>query len=126
VFANVEIHAATLWSALASGLGLGWAQPVTPPALTHVADYNFAQGDSFDFSALTSTFHGSWANDARIVRAVEDPSGSFATLQVNASRLGSNWVDVAQIDGAHAGDAVNVLIDGPAVHLAQLHVGLLV
>jgi hypothetical protein len=57
---------------------------------------------------------------------VEDPSGSFATLQVNASRLGSNWVDVAQIDGAHAGDAVNVLIDGPAVHLAQLHVGLLV
>jgi hypothetical protein len=100
----------------------------TPSPLTHVADYSFAEGDSFDFSALTSAFHGLPANDASIVRAVEDPSGTFATLQVNAAGPWSkidSWVDVAQIDGAHAGDAVSVLIDSQAVHLAQIHVGLL-
>jgi hypothetical protein len=74
-----------------------------------------------------------------IARAVEDSSGQFATLQVNTSpdttfmgiggsaAHGANWTSVAQIDGAHAGDAVNVLVDSnAAVHLAQLHVGLLV
>jgi hypothetical protein len=104
-------------------------QAATPPALTHVIDYSFAEGDTFDFSALTSAFHGLAANDASIVRAVEDHSGTFATLQVNAAGPWSktdSWVDVAQIDGAHAGDAVSVLIDGHAVHLAQIHVGLLV
>jgi VCBS repeat-containing protein len=143
VFANLDIHATTPWSLVSALWG---APPVTPPALTHVADYSFAQGDSFDFSALTSAFHGSWASDAQIVRAVEDPSGTFATLQVNASgpsiaswfnmllqgnsngpsNSTASWVDVAQLDGAHAGDAVSVLIDGHAAHLAQIHVGLLV
>jgi len=38
-----------------------------------------------------------------------------------------NWVNVAQLDGAHAGDSVNVLIDSHhSVHLAQIHVDLLV
>ena len=72
------------------------------------------------------------ADDAMIVRAVEDASGQFATLQVNATDPGAppstpNWVSVAQIDGVHAGDAVNVMVDShSAVHLAQIHVGLLV
>jgi Ca2+-binding RTX toxin-like protein len=109
------------------------ASAQTPPPLTHVADYSFAQGDIFDFSALTSQFHGSGTSDALVVRAVEDSSGSFAMLQVNTantsmgSKVGSTWVDVAQLDGAHAGDAVNVLIDNHATtHLAQIHVDLLV
>jgi len=70
-------------------------------------------------------------------RGVADVSINFtwgidmasATLQVNAngpwSKLPS-WVNVAQLDGAHAGDDVSVLIDSHAVHLAQVHVGLLV
>jgi hypothetical protein len=102
------------------------------PAVTHVMDYSFAEGDRFDFSALTSQFHASGVDDNLIVRAVEDASGTFATLQVHkgdapgASSAG-NWVDVAQIGGAHTGDAVNVLVDShAAVHLAQVHVGLLV
>ena len=113
VFANVDIHAATA------------------PPLTHVADYHFAERDAFDFSALTSAFHGSAISDASVVRAVEDPSGTFATLQVNTSdgRLDkgiSTWVDVVQLDGAHAGDDVSVLIDShAAVHVAHLHAGLL-
>ncbi len=95
-------------------------------------DYSYAEGDRFDFSALTSQFHATGFSDGMIVRAVEDGSGQFATLQVNANDpygppAAANWVSVAQIDGAHSGDAVNVLIDSHSgVHLAQIHVGLLV
>jgi hypothetical protein len=103
----------------------------TPAQVTHVADYHAAEGDTFDFSAITSQFHNSSVSDALVVRAVEDSSGKFATLQVDhIDPMGlpqaPNWVNVAQIDGAHAGDAVNVLIDNHSVHLAQIHVDLLV
>jgi hypothetical protein len=112
VFANVDLHAAT------------------PLPLTHVADYSFAQGDTLDFSALTSQFHYSNIADASLLRVVEDASGTFATVQVNTSaamRGGATWTTVAQLDGAHAGDDVGVLIDSQAaVHVAHLHAGLLV
>jgi hypothetical protein len=104
----------------------------TPAQITHVADYSAAQGDTFDFSALTSAFHNSSVSDSLVVRAVEDASGKFATLQVDhIDPMGlpsaPNWVSVAQLDGAHAGDAVNILIDNHhSVHLAQIHVDLLV
>jgi hypothetical protein len=104
----------------------------TPAQVTHVADYHAAEGDTFDFSAITSQFHNSGVNDALVVRAVEDASGKFAMLQVDhIDPMGlpsaPNWVNVAQLDGAHAGDAVNVLIDNHStLHLAQLHVDLLV
>jgi VCBS repeat-containing protein len=103
----------------------------TPAQITHVADYSAAQGDTFDFSALTSAFHNSSVNDSLVVRAVEDASGKFAMLQVDhidpiGMPSAPNWVNVAQLDGAHAGDAVNVLIDNHSVHLAQIHVDLLV
>jgi VCBS repeat-containing protein len=104
----------------------------TPAQITHVADYSAAQGDTFDFSAITSTFHNSHVSDSLVVRAVEDASGKFATLQVDhIDPMGlpsaPNWVNVAQLDGAHSGDAVNILIDNNhSVHLAQIHVDLLV
>jgi hypothetical protein len=104
----------------------------TPAQITHVADYHAAQGDTFDFSGLTSAFHNSSVNDSLVVRAVEDASGKFATLQVDhIDPMGlpsaPNWVNVAQLDGAHTGDSVNVLIDShSSVHLAQIHVDLLV
>ena len=75
------------------------------------------------------------------MRAVEDPSGTFATLQLDTTPVMAvgrgggalaqagvpNWVNVAQLDGAHAGDAVNVLLDSHlAVHTAHIHVDLLV
>jgi hypothetical protein len=104
----------------------------TPAQITHVADYSAAQGDTFDFSAITSAFHNSGVNDSLVVRAVEDASGKFAMLQVDhIDPMGlpsaPNWVNVAQLDGAHSGDAVNILIDShSSVHLAQIHVDLLV
>jgi hypothetical protein len=104
----------------------------TPAQVTHVADYDAAEGDSLDFSAITSAFHDSSVSDALVVRAVEDASGKFAMLQVDQidpTGLPSapNWVDVAQLDGAHAGDSVNVQIDSySAVHLAQIDIDWLV
>jgi hypothetical protein len=111
--------------------GPGIQLNTTSAQITHVADYSAAQGDTFDFSALTSTFHNSNVSDALVVRAVEDASGKFATLQVDhIDPMGlpsaPNWVNVAQLDGAHAGDAVNIWIDNHSVHLAQIHVDLLV
>lgn len=103
------------------------ASASAPP--THVADYSFAEGDSFDFSALTPQFHFyDDASDASVVRAVQDASGTFTTLQVNTApawQRVADWVDVARLDGVHAGDTVDVLIDNHGVHLAHLHVGLL-
>jgi hypothetical protein len=103
-----------------------------PPPVTHVANYSFAQGDTFDFSALTSQSHGWQVGDASVVRAVEGAGGA-AMLQINTvdssmgSKVGSNWVNVAEIDGAHIGDTVNVLIDShSAIHVAQIHVDVLV
>jgi len=105
--------------------------PAAPP-ITHVANYSFAQGDTFDFSALTSQSHGWQVGDASVVRAVEGAGGA-AMLQVNTvdssmgTKVGSNWVTVAEIDGAHLGDTVNVLIDShSAIHVAQIHVDVLV
>jgi large repetitive protein len=118
---------------------LGSATAPSAQPITHVADYSAAQGDTFDFSALTSAFHASGIADNSLVRAVEDSSGTFATLQLNTTHdqpagFGTpvqagvpNWVNVAQIDGAHAGDAVNVVLDSHlAVHTAHIHVDLLV
>jgi large repetitive protein len=119
---------------------LGTATAPSAQPITHVADYSAAQGDTFDFSGLTSAFHASMVSDASLVKAVEDPSGLFATLQFNnaapaapagfggAAQPGvPNWVNIAQIDGAHAGDAVNVVLDSHlAVHVAHIHVDLLV
>jgi large repetitive protein len=105
--------------------------PAAPP-VTHVANYSFAQGDTFDFSALTTQSHGWQVGDASVVRAVEGAGGA-AMLQVNTvdssmgTKVGSNWVTVAEIDGAHIGDTVNVLIDShSAIHVAQVHVDVLV
>jgi hypothetical protein len=56
-----------------------------------------------------------------LVQVHEDASGTFATLQVNTDVAhGGNWIDIAQLDGVHAGDAVNVAMDFThAVH--QFH-----
>jgi large repetitive protein len=95
-------------------------------SIPRVTDYSFAQGDTFDFSALTAQYHTSGVSDSMMVRAVADPSGNFATLQVNASyapNTAATWTNVVQIDGAHAGDQVSVLVDS---HNSVHHVDLLI
>ena len=69
-------------------------QPGTPAQLlTHVADYSAVQGDTFDFSALTSALHFSPISDTSLVRVVEDVSGAFATLELNTN---ANAPDIAR------------------------------
>jgi hypothetical protein len=90
---------------------------LTAPAapVTHIADYSAAQGDVFDFSALQVA-------DATKVRVLEDASNAFATLQVQAAGAAADsWINLAQLDGVHAGDPVNVALD--AAHVAYLHAG---
>ena len=103
----------------------------TPPPLTHVADYKFAEGDIFDFSALTSQFHSSdvverpWSVQWKMPAALSRPFRSTPQCR-RGTKLGPTWTNVAQIDGAHAGDDVSVMVDSHgAAHLAHLHVGLL-
>jgi VCBS repeat-containing protein len=92
-----------------------------PAAAAHIADYSALQGDTIDVSALLGYAQGMKVSDAMLAHAQEDASGGFATLQVNTDAgHGGNWVDIAQLDGVHAGDVVNVVLD-PARATHQIH-----
>jgi hypothetical protein len=43
-----------------------------------------------------------------MVRVSEGASGAFAALEVNTA---GHWTEVAQLDGVHAEDSVNVVLD---------------
>jgi Ca2+-binding RTX toxin-like protein len=77
-----------------------------------ILDYNRAEGDLLDFSALISPTH---ANDATgtLVRVLENPSGTGAILQVDPDGTagGMNWTTIARLDGVHTGDSVQVVLD---------------
>jgi hypothetical protein len=101
-------------------------QAQTQP-IAHVVGYSAAQGDTFDFSALAQTNLPSGLAAALAsgdFRVAEDASGTFATLQVHDGAGASDWLSVAQLDGVHAGDPVNVALD--AAHVAHLHAAVLV
>ena len=81
-------------------------------SVTHIADYSALQGDIIDLSAIVSLppmqVGGGGGQLIEAVRVAEDSSGAFATLQVDNA---GHWTEVAQLDGVHAGDAVNVVVD---------------
>jgi len=86
-------------------------RPRRPP-VTYVVNYSFAEGDSFDFSALTSQFHPQHQRCADRARGGR-PSGKFATLQVdtidpNGLAVRPQLGRVRRSTAAHAGDAVSV------------------
>jgi VCBS repeat-containing protein len=94
-----------------------------PAAAAHIADYSAAQGDTIDLSAITGGLSGPYVTDAMLIRAAEDGSGAFATLQVNVPNgvdRNEHWVDIAQVDGVHAGDTLNVVLD-PSHAPHQIH-----
>jgi hypothetical protein len=87
------------------------------PKLDHVTDYSAAQGDVLDFSALQSTASG---EPSIFVHA--DASGGFATVQIDLGTAGSHHlVNIAVLDGVHAGDVVTVGLD--PTHTLSLHAG---
>jgi hypothetical protein len=94
-------------------------------APAHIADYSAAEGDIIDLSVLLASVQGMKVTDAMLVRTYEDASGTFATLQANIDVAhGQFWVDLAQLDGVHGADTVNVVL-WPA-HVAPLHADWLV
>src|SRR6202012_4295226 len=50
---------------------------------------------------------------ASLVRAVEDSSGTFATLQVDVdgNANGTSWTTIAKLDGLKTGGSLNVILD---------------
>jgi uncharacterized delta-60 repeat protein len=69
----------------------------------------------YDLSAQLSAAynHGSGEAVAALVRAIEDVNGTFANLQVDpdGTANGANWTTIAQIDGFHAHDILDVILD---------------
>ena len=81
-----------------------------------VTDYTLVDGDQLDVSAIVSAAfnHGTGQAIASLVRVVEDASGAFARLQVDqdGAANGTDFVTIAQLDGVHVSDSVNVIVDG--------------
>ena len=85
----------------------------------HILDYNQgnsgtfnpAEGDTFDFSALLSPGSGQPVDN--LVRVLENPSGTGAILQIDqdGAANGMHWTTIAQLDGVHTGDGVEVIFD---------------
>jgi Ca2+-binding RTX toxin-like protein len=89
------------------------------PIFDEVTDYNqgnsgifsASEGDQIDLSALLSAAynHGNGPVVSSLVRAYEDSSGTFASLQINPD--GANWVTIARLDGVQIGKTVNAILD---------------
>jgi subtilase family serine protease len=75
--------------------------------------YSSAEGDQIDLSALLSAAynHGSGEAVGSLVRVVESGTGANLQIDPDGTTNGSNWVTIARLDGIHAGEAVNVILD---------------
>jgi serralysin len=73
--------------------------------------YSAAEGDQIDLSALLSAAYnqGSGQTVGALVRALK--VGPNTRLQINPNAPGSNWTNIAQLDGILTGSAVNVILD---------------
>ena len=93
------------------------------PIFDHITDYNQGnsgsysdtEGDQIDLSTLLSTAynHGSGQPVNSLVRAIEDPSGTFANLQIDldGAASGVNWMTIARLDGLHPGNNLSIILD---------------
>ncbi|MEA2878649.1 MAG: large repetitive protein [Hyphomicrobiales bacterium] len=97
------------------------AATATPPAPLQIQGFNAAQGDTLDFSAVLAASYAPLSADTVQLR-LTDHGGAAAALEFNVGAANhAFWVAVAQLDGIHAGDAVNVSLDaGHTLHLTAL------
>ena len=101
--------------------------PQRPPSasIAVISDYKASDGDLIDFSSLLQISYAPLSADAAQLRVAEDVSATFATLQLNVGNAANPfWTAVVKLDGVHAGDAVNALLD--ATHTVHLSAGWLV
>jgi hypothetical protein len=68
------------------------------------------QGDTLDISALVGGAfnHGNGQAVNSLVRIIEDPSNTFANLEI---ANGGTWITISQLYGLHLGDPVSVVLD---------------
>jgi len=104
---NDFLHAGASANVLFGGAGADtFVVDQSPPAggqVTHIADYTRADNDVIDVSALVGAAAQAGAQELDL-RVAEDASGTFATLQMSAAGgQSAHWVDIAQLDGVHAG-----------------------
>jgi hypothetical protein len=73
--------------------------------------YNAGEGDQIDVSAIVQTASRGGQAVADLVKV--ETRGGNAELFVDADGTanGTNWTPIAQLDGLHAGDGVNVIVD---------------
>jgi Ca2+-binding RTX toxin-like protein len=88
------------------------------PAVAHVVDYDqgnaatfsLAEGDQFDFSALSG---GTALPSTTMLRAVVGGPDADAALQIDQTGAadGFTWITVTYVSGIHRGDMLNVIRD---------------
>jgi len=90
------------------------------PIFDRITDYDQSggtfstgEGDQLDLSALLSTAfnHGSGQPIASLVRAVASGTGANLEIDPDGTANGANFVTIARLDGIHAGNQVNVILD---------------
>ena len=60
-----------------------------------------------------SAAYGAGQTASALVRVIETPDGAYAAVQVDVDGTGNgaHWVTIAELDGIHLGDTVNVILD---------------
>jgi glucose/arabinose dehydrogenase len=83
------------------------------PLFDRITDYSAAGGDQIDLSALLSPAynHGSGQAVATLVRAVVSGTGVNLQIDTDGAANGAHWTTIARLDGVHAGNGVNVILD---------------
>ncbi len=100
----------------------GVATPSDQGAILHVitdydqgngGGYNAVEGDQIDLSGLLSSavHQGSGQSLGTLVRAVASDAGAYLQIDADGVLNGNNWITVARLDGLHAGDVINVIVD---------------
>jgi glucose/arabinose dehydrogenase len=75
--------------------------------------FSAAEGDQLDLSAiLSSVFNGSGNPDGVLVRAVASGIGADLQIDADGALNGVSWTTTAHLDGIHAGNTVNVILNG--------------
>jgi autotransporter passenger strand-loop-strand repeat protein len=97
------------------------------PATTSVLDFDqdggsfsLSQGDTINVAAIVGTAYSQGNAAGSLVRAIEDPSGNFANLEVNPTGRGA-WTTIAELQGLSLGDPVDVVV-GTSGAVSQIDV----
>ncbi len=88
----------------------------SPPFVDEVTDYKSGEGDQIDLTLAISSAGASAS--AVAVRVVPNATGAILQMDLDGAANGLNWTSIANLDGLHAGDTVNVILD-PATPAGQ-------